>query len=359
MNIELLSPVQSEAYEQLLSSRDDTLIYSSLKFKTFLSKISDNAQPLYLIATEQGRIIGALPSFIKIIPSHGAILNSLPFYGSNGGVIVAPEIKNPVPIKRALIHAFNDIAKDYQVRSSTIITNPLDQDLELYATETGYSHLDKRHGQFTMLPKIPEKNFDEALIQILHQKTRNMVRKGQKGGFDIFDTSEQSALDWLYQTHNENITAIGGLAKPQKIFQFIRETFDYGTDYKIYVGKKNDKYAAALLAFYYGNSVEYYTPVIDKEFRNDQVLSAIIFQAMRDAALAGRFYWNWGGTWITQESVYHFKKRWGTVDLPYYYFTKIYDLSLLELNMPEILSHFPYFYAFPFADKAGNLKLSV
>ena len=69
---------------------------------------------------------------------------------------------------------------------------------------------------------------------------------------------------------------------------------------------------------------------------------------MIDAMENGFDFWNWGGTWISQEGVYRFKKRWGTVDKEYYYFTDIHDKNILRWDKEKILKEFPNFYTVPF-----------
>jgi lipid II:glycine glycyltransferase (peptidoglycan interpeptide bridge formation enzyme) len=106
---------------------------------------------------------------------------------------------------------------------------------------------------------------------------------------------------------------------------------------------------AALLLFYLNKVVEYFTPVVDVQYRTLQPLSLLIHHAMLDAISRGCRWWNWGGTWAEQEGVYRFKKRWGTNDYPYKYFTSVYDPTVLSLPPRQLLHEYPYFYVFPFA----------
>jgi len=63
------------------------------------------------------------------------------------------------------------------------------------------------------------------------------------------------------------------------------------------------------LLFYYGKTIEYFTPVFRNEYRSYQPMSLLIYQAMVDGAKAGYERWNWGGTWENQEGVYRFKSK--------------------------------------------------
>jgi hypothetical protein len=75
---------------------------------------------------------------------------------------------------------------------------------------------------------------------------------------------------------------------------------------------------------------------------------------MVDAAKRGFEWWNWGGTWRSQKGVYGFKKRWGTGEFPYYYYTRVYDQKLLQCSKEEIIREYPYFYVVPFDVLSGR-----
>jgi len=70
---------------------------------------------------------------------------------------------------------------------------------------------------------------------------------------------------------------------------------------------------------------------------------------MKDATKKKCKYWNWGGTWLSQTGVYQFKKRWGTHDLKYNYYTNLIDNSILNLSKEDLLREYPYFYVLPFS----------
>ena len=77
------------------------------------------------------------------------------------------------------------------------------------------------------------------------------------------------------------------------------------------IAEYENKVIAALLVFLYNQPAEYYTPVILNEYRPLQPMSGLIYQAMQEAITCGMKWWNWGGTWKSQDGVYRFKKSWG------------------------------------------------
>jgi hypothetical protein len=344
MNIKLLDNSLEKQYEDFLLTIPNSLFFASNKFRKFLKKFLNEEDAYFLVLDENGKIKAALPSFLKKNSEFGNILNSLPFYGSNGGIIEAGQDEN---ISRQLINAFYRFADDNNCVSTTIISSPLNTLEEFYETHTGFSLKDSRIGQLTELPQLNE-DVAASVMKIIHYKTRNLVRKAQKLEITADDSERKEHFDFLIDTHKENLAAIGGLAKPDAFFQLIPEFFTYGEDYRIYTAKKDGQLIAAMLVFYFNKTVEYFTPVIKAEFRNSQPLSLLIFEGMKEAVNKGYKWWNWGGTWASQGSVYHFKSQWGTQDKNYYYYTKILDQSILEKTKEQLLSHYPYFFVAPF-----------
>lgn len=362
MDIELMTPQTEYLYEDLNKSKETYLLYTSLAYRDFLKKILPLAKEQYLLAFDQGSLVGAMPSF-SFKGKYGTVINSLPFYGSNGGILTAPGLENVLNVKRKLLNAFNDLAVEKKAVATTIISNPLEPDHEFYATCSGYSLMDERIGQITYLPDVRETSQDvgEMLMGLYHSKTRNMVRKSRKFGFVVNHSNEESVLQKLYALHTENMRSIGGCSKPWFVFSAIQNTFRYNEDYRVYFAEYDGVIVAALLVFYYNKSVEYFTPAVCVDFRSKQPMSLLIFEAMCDACKEGYGYWNWGGTWLTQEGVYHFKKRWGAEDLPYKYYIsekKQYG-DLRPQSKCVLLESYPMFYTIPFSCVEANPNVSI
>lgn len=350
IEITLLQPEDEEEYETVLKTNEHNLLYSSIKYRNLLRRIV-GGEDYYLIAKQDSQIVGIFPAFLKRNSKYGNVLNSLPFYGSNGGIICRSFLPNAQSIKQKLLSVFHDLAMEKEAIVSTIITSPFERDIDIYNKFVHHDYQDNRIGQITTLPLASE-NLDSELMAMLHYKTRNMVRKAFKAGIQYRHSSDIDDLRFLAETHKENLEAIGGSAKSWYFFSLLSEIFEYDTDYRIYIAELNGKRIAALLIFYYNRTVEYFTPAIVAEYRNMQPNSLLVFEAMKDAALRGYRYWNFGGTRDTLKGVYDFKKRWGTKDYPYYYYVSKYgDISeLLKIGKLNILKEYEYFYVIPFLE---------
>ena len=351
MRIELMTLKDEPMYEALSASCEESLLYTSLQYRDFLKAFLPQAKDCYLVAIDGMDMIGALPAF-SFTGEYGTVINSLPFYGSNGGVIVHPKASDSRRIKTHLIFAFQDLALQRKAVASTIITSPYETDLPIYE-ETSYTAIDERIGQISCLPNHLDhiEDIDQLLLEQYHYKTRNMVRKAQKQAMKVHHAEDNKILETLCQIHTDNMNTIGGRAKPWSFFCAVRDHFRYGDQYRVYFAEFENKIVAALLLIYYNKTVEYYTPAIVAEYRSLQPLSAIIHKAMHDACLDGYRYWNWGGTWKSQDGVYLFKNRWGAADKPYrYYITENTQFGSFRHLKKEVLeASYPMFYTIPYA----------
>ena len=113
----------------------------------------------------------------------------------------------------------------------------------------------------------------------------------------------------------------------------------------------NRKRIAGLLVFYFKDTVEYFTPAFDIEYKKEQATSFLIYEAMKKSIEKGFKYWNFGGTTLpSQRDVAYFKKSWGSDEYPYYYYTMKHQEmdEIMNLKAEEILEKYKWFYVLPF-----------
>ena len=84
----VLSSAEMGKYADLVDGADDTFFYAAPAYHEFLLRILPGVEVRYLVHEKNSRLQGALAAFVFRHPRYGAVINSLPFYGSHGGVIV-------------------------------------------------------------------------------------------------------------------------------------------------------------------------------------------------------------------------------------------------------------------------------
>lgn len=340
-----LDPSLDAEYDNFLSTSEDAMFTHSRKYRDFLLHILDGSEQHYVVATQDSKIIAALP-LIASTSRGTTVINSLPFFGSHGGLIARTKLDENV--KAQMSKACLDLYKILDAVALVLVETPFARN-SLEGFISGLRACDARIGQITLLPNALQGDLEQALFQRYHKKTRNMVRKGMNSDFVVEHGNSKKIVDAIYEIHFENITNLGGVPKPKRAFSSLSNFFDYNTDYRIYVASVDDRIVSALLVFYFKDTVEYFVPATVEAYRGLQPMSLLIHTAMFDAiSQRSSKYWNWGGTWESQEGVYRFKNRWGASDHPYRYFC-VNELPNSDPDaVKEVAAQFPFYYVAPF-----------
>lgn len=342
-----LEEIDIDQTEELLKSHSFTLLYTSIPYLKCLKFFLNCEIEIITIESDEG-IIGYFPLAFKIDPVLGNVCNSLPFYGSNGGMVIR-ELENKNMVRDLLLKEFYNIIEKKNCVAYTVISNPMDEEGDKWLKENlTYDLVDERIGQVTHFPDLKNDNKEQTLINSFEDPRPRNIRKAQKEGIKIVSSNNKEALDFLFKVHYDNITAINGIPKEKRFFDQIPQHFS-NEMFKVYIAELNGEKIAALLLFYYNETVEYYTPAVIEQYRNYQPTALIIYQAMLDAINLGYKNWNWGGTWLSQGGVYDFKKKWGTTDHRYFYYTRIIKDSVYAMSKEDLLYKFPYFFVLPFS----------
>lgn len=339
MTIQVLKENLFNDYDYFLLKNKNNLFYASSKYLLFLEKILDCKTHVLIVKVDDS-IIACLPLMFKD-GNLGRVYNSLPFYGSNGGIISDSESATSLLLKK-----YNEITSEDNVASSNYIENPLNK--IILENAINYNEEDFRIGQFTPLnlDNPNELENKDLLMQSLHAKTRNHIRKAIKS--DVTVEIDNSALSFLKFHHIDGMKKIGGNYKPDNFFDNIISSFNPETDYNIFLAKKDEQIIGAVLVFYFNKTVEYFMPVTVDGFRNFQPTSLLIYEAMIDAMNKEYHYWNWGGTWESQSGVYSFKNRWNTLNINYRYFINVNNKMVYKASKQELLENYDGFYLLPF-----------
>lgn len=320
-------------YQAFCESRSDYLIYYSWKYRTLLLRLL-RCRALYLAAVKgDGDLLAVMPVMAKD-GVYGTVMNSLPFFGSHGGIL-----GDDPGAREALLGAYRELLSKPGVAASTVIVNPF------HAGDVRYPGdlTDERLSGFTSLQGAET---PQGIFARIAASARNDVRRSLRHGVSV--RIENDALETLCRMHKERMSVLSGKPKPDEFFRVLPEVLEPGRDFDLYVARLDGQVAAMLLLLYGGRVVEYFIPVVEPALRHTQASAALLFRAMQDAASRGYALWNWGGTWHSQEGVLRFKRNWGAEVGHYLYFTKVLDPSLYARSAGELLAAYDGFYVMPF-----------
>jgi hypothetical protein len=313
------------AIDGFVAGHAEGLIYYTAAYRRYLLEVA-GGECQSLVAVSAGKVVGVLPLMLKDGP-FGPVLNSLPFFGSNGGVLAAG-----AEAEAALIAGYDREAAAATV--ATWISHPF-----MDTAAPRHDLTDERIAQWTMLPA------DGVLPPSVEASARRNIQKAQAAGVTVRESPE--ALPFLEATHRANLGAIGGRAKPAEFFSRL-STMTYGRDWRLHVAEQAGSPLAALLTFEAVKTIEYVMPVVVESARSLQPTSMILASAMADASRRGFRRWNWGGTWLTQEGVYRFKKKWGADERRYRYYIRLNDASLRRRSAAELSAGYAWYFTLPY-----------
>jgi hypothetical protein len=356
MIVEMLDTTDELGYTEFLLKHERSSMVSTLMFRNFLRSMTDG-MPFYFVAKKREEIIGVLPAFVKK-GKFGPIMNSLPWFGSNPGVIA-----ESVEAAYELLSSFIKASTWLNCISTTFVASPFDPWGRLYDEFFKGAIVSDRVGTITSLPEWQNGNSDglaatnsflTRLLDKVHSKTRNQIKKSYQECYAAVcrpdkPLAENSNLQFLMETHKENMEAVGAPVK-SKEFALISK-WRHGEDFNLYVSRQRDVgyVTAALLVVYFNKTVDYWVPAIDDKFRHLNPLHILIVEAMKDAAKKGYKYWNWGGSLIPgMEGVLHFKTRFGGEQSSYKYYTILSKEFPKDVKKEELEKHYPYFYTIPY-----------
>lgn len=352
IEISVLTENYEESYTAMLHNCREAMFNHSIPYRNLLTDFLD-CKPYYVIAIEGDEIVGAMPTFLKENTTCGNILNSLPFFGSHGGILVRSRFVDDkkTEIKELLLNGFNTLAKEKDCILSTIITSPFDSDISFYENNLPYRFKDKRVAQIVGFSNNIDDAEREIMYHLIVPSNRRAVKRPLKHGVTLEFSKDFGPL---FEMHTENISSKEGNVKPMSFFQKVHDLMEE-RDYALMYARKERTIIAGLLIFFFKDTVEYFTPALRYEYSIEQGTTFLIYEGMKKAINSNYKYWNFGGTSDSQSSLHRFKARWGTRDYPYYYYVVQHsDIDhILQMKPQDILEEYRWFYALPFGE-LGN-----
>ena len=329
-------------YESFLTSASVAMMTHSTEWLQMLGEITGTL-PQAVVAWDEEGLAGVLPFVISPDYGEGRVLNSLPFFGSHGGPVCRSGLKE-MRVLEALTASFDQVARESECRSATLILTPFETRLEDLRQIVKPDEEDFRIGQIALLPQDSER----ILPDLVEGKRRNNIRNAERKGVTVRERCDDEALEWLRSMHEAGIGAKGGLTKPHAFFAWAKRSARSGGMCRFLFAERGGRIEAGMLVCCFAGSWGYLVPALDKQVQDGNALSLLVYEGMRRAVKEGALKWNFGGTWETQHGVYRFKKQFGAIEFPYHYFVRVYDRTMLGLSQSRLSKAFPYFYSIPF-----------
>jgi hypothetical protein len=342
MRIDFLPVADDVRCAAFVEGHAEAMVYHARSWLKLVAALTEAEVGYLTLSDDRDRCLAVAPLSLRR-GSTGTIANSSPYFGSHGGILATDSESF-----RALADGLVQFLRDRQVVAANIIEPLFAADPSRYET-LPIAETDRRTGQVKDLAGVGDR---DALLESLGGLTRsNLKRKAWRAGLQMRWVADADALRMLFEMHHAEMTAKpGGNPKPRQFFEAVASQFEPGSGYRVYLAELDGTVVAGLLVLLWRDFVEYITPAARPEGRDSQALTGVIFEALLDAAREGRRWFNFGGTWASQQGLLAFKNSWGVVNRDYRYY--VLDLGglarLRQRDRADLLNEYRGFYVYPF-----------
>ena len=309
----------------------------------------------FIAAYDNNRLSGGIVYAVQPGPL-GDVVNCLTYFGSYCDALVTGDA--PRGTEELVYAKLIEQCRGIDSLCLNVITSPFADTLhhEKVKEYLSPTFIDKRRCQISCLPEYNGENreqYSEKIMSMFQGRARTAYRKILKSDFEYRRCSTEQEVRQFAQIHKANIEAKGGQFKTMDFFLKVFEMSQSKPETaEVAAMFDKGKLIAGIVLFCFNDTVEYHTTCLLDEYRSIGPLNRIIVEKMIDAGMAGYRFWNFGGTWKTQEGVYLFKKSFGAGDRNYYYYTVFFrDVEQIKQMSPkEILKGYPFCYVIPFSE---------
>jgi len=343
MRAEVITADHLEAVNPFLAAHRQAMLYHDPAWLRLVATLTGADVSYVAIRDGEDEFAAVVPIAIKRGPC-GSVANSSPYFGSHGGVLAT----SPKSFSAACA-ALVETLRARGVVAANVIEPLFSSEHDLYRSNLPVAVEDRRIGQYKSLEGKGDR--DSLLASLSGLVRSNLKRRAWRSGVRVFRDDTPHGLRALYEMHAKEMSAkAGGNPKTWPFFDLLSRHLQPGKQWRVYFGAIDGELAAGLLLFYWREYVEYFTPAFRAEYREHQPASAVMFEAMLDAATEGFRCWNFGGTWVTQEGVKAFKDSWASTNRDYHYFVLDFGGldALRHADRAQLLEDYYGFYLYPF-----------
>jgi Acetyltransferase (GNAT) domain len=346
IEFELDQPVYRDRYDRLFESCETAFIQQSSDWADVIAAVCPD-RPIFLLCEQNGVDIAGLPLYLYHSPL-GNILTSVPAPGPLGGIFTPETLSSSekAQVYHCLLEHTLRIAKRYQCISLTIITNPLICDLSLYEQYLEPTYVFKNFTQYIPLTTPVKRS----------RKLRQNLNRAKEFGFQItVNGSRDELLEW-HQIHQQRHQQLQVQPLELRLFERLMDVLIPKKKALFLLARHGDEIASGCFYIFHRRHLDVYLISMNDAFAEQDPNSVITDYSI---ALASEYDWqvyNWQSSPSRNSGVYEYKRRWGSIERPYYFVTKLLvePQQLLEIDPVSLKIAYPGHYVIPFAAYAAS-----
>ncbi len=294
MEICELKRKDEKEWDEFILRATNATFYHQIGWKNVVERTYGH-KPCYLIARENGEIIGVLPLFSIESRIFGRKLVSVPF-SPYGGVCAGNQ-----EVESSLLEKAQWMAKEKNVDY-----------LEFRCLSDTKGGLITNDAYFTLILKLT--NDSELLWEKFSRKVRNAVRKALKS--NLVAVIDNKYYKDFYRIYSKNMRDLGTPVHADSFFRNLLLEFPEQT--KIAVVKYEGKIIGGIFLLYFRNTIISGWASSDKSYQWLNPNNLMYWEAIKHGCEEGYDYFDFGRS-IADSGTYHFKMPWGTELKQLYY----------------------------------------
>lgn len=315
-------------YQSIYEGSANLTVYQSPKFIEMLNQVV-GGKKVHLTCHKHN---AAIPLLAKET-SYGIVYNSLPFFGSCGGLIGGQTVCDDLSKNISEIINRSDFA------SLNVVSNWYNE-AEFKINNIEFNEI-KRINTSKRLSALNGTSSNS--METYHGKTRNIVRATLKEGLRVVDLSNN--FDTVVEMHFMEMKYKNRTPKPIPFWENLIKNNVSGIDYLIFGALLDANILGYILFLLDSNlkQIEYYVPCSTIEGRNINVNYFLLHESISEFARMRYETLHFGGTHLDQKNLLRFKERWGAESREYkYYNTFNSSISKVPMNLLQLEA--PFFF---------------
>jgi hypothetical protein len=333
-----LAADQEPAFSALVARAPASPLSHTLVWRDVLSDLG-LGEPHYWLALHDGEPRAALPAFV-CRSSRGAVLNSLPYVQSTGGVITDSDVRRDTAVA-ALLEAMLAFCRDSAIDVACVIGSPLRDDRPAF-------------------PRPPDFTMTRATNLLdLHQLAPRSsvewtVRKVEKLGprHRVAETLDEVRA--VHEIHAAHMASLGVAPHPWQLFERLHTRATADAFARFAWVELEGAPVSVTIVLVHRDVADYHSVGSTEAGRRLQAASWLCQQEIEWARERGVRWWNWGVS--PTPAVHDFKKRWGGADRSYEINGWcVRDVGSWRQSSPrELAAAFPSYFVLPYDQLRGE-----
>ena len=286
--LEPLDSKNANLWDEILTQCPDSSAFHSTAWRNALADSFKQLTPAYFFIKENDTIVGGLPAFVFQPIRQIKMLHSMP-WNLFGGIQLMPTASVDTPALIQSVKAELDRFVNEHRLCETIFTLSPNQTNRYGDTliAAGYQQYNEF---FTHILKT-ESDYD-LLWNAYNKRVRGAVRKAEKTGVTVYDTSSDRDLEAFYEIYLANQKHFGSTPKPLALFRSLFRS----RIAKLAIGKRDGLIIAGLFYLHFNQTVTLWQEASVPEFLEYRPNNAIFHHIIRWACEEGYEWVNFGAS---------------------------------------------------------------